>query len=178
MGEIDSLYEQIGTPLAHLNQILSALPVEEEVHTHDAHAQHAAAHSYAEIVPPAWPEVPALPAPRSVPALEAASDEPRKEITFQTFVVQIQSGDIEGAGHSLAFLFDIPIERAYRCAQHFRQGLLAEPEFLVKAVQLRRELISGSYNAALMLLYQCFGLSGIESVGVFHVLKARVQIGG
>ena len=55
MGEIDSLYEQIGTPLVHLNQILSNLPVEDDVHAHDAHAVHPAPHSYAEIVPPAWP---------------------------------------------------------------------------------------------------------------------------
>jgi hypothetical protein len=172
MGEIDALYDQIGTPLAHLNQIISALPFDDEAATPETHAQHATAHSYAEIVPPAWPDVPALPAPR--PAAGDLVPDPPAEASFQTFAGHMQAGDVEQAGNVLAVLFDIPLERAYRCAQHFRQQMLDDPEFLIHAMQLRRELQTGGYNAALMLLYQCFGLSGIESIGVFHVLKSRL----
>lgn len=183
MGEIETLYEQVGTPLAHLNQIISALPPEDEpTPAPETHAQHASAHSYAEIVPPAWPEVPALPAPRGGTTSETMETlsvvEPPAEITFQTFATKIQAGDVEGAGHALAYLFDINVERAMQCAQHFNQHMQADPEFLLKAMQLRRELAGGGYNGALMLLYQCFGLSGIESIGVFQVLKARIQMGG
>lgn len=182
MGEIESLYEQIGTPLAHVNQILGAMPPEDvEPVAPQTHAQHSSAHSYAEIVPPAWPDVPALPAPRGGTAsetLEVIAEEPPAEISFQTFATRIQAGDVEGAGHALAFLFDIPTERAMQCAQHFNQQMQTDPEFLLKAMQLRRELASGAYNGALMLLYQCFGLSGIESIGVFQVLKTRIQMGG
>lgn len=182
MGEIETLYEQVGTPLAHVNQIIGALPAEEEeAKAPETHAQHATAHSYAEIVPPAWPEVPALPAPRgatAVETLESITEEPPTEISFQTFAVRIQAGDVEGAGHALAYLFDIAPERAMQCAQHFFQQMQSDPEFLLRAMQLRRELASGGYNGALMLLYQCFGLSGIESIGVFQVLKARIQAGG
>ncbi len=181
MGEIESLYEQVGTPLAHVNQIISALPAEEiDAKTPETHAQHSAAHSYAEIIPPAWPDVPALPAPRgatAVESLDTVAEEPATEISFQTFAVRMQSGDVEGAGHALAYLFDINTDRAMQCAQHFYQQMQADPEFLVRAMQLRRELASGGYNGALMLLYQCFGLSGIESIGVFQVLKTRLQMG-
>lgn len=175
MGEIDSLYEQIGTPLVHLNQILSNLPVEDDVHAHDAHAVHPAPHSYAEIVPPAWPDIPALPAPRGSGAVEAILEEVASPISFQTFAAQVQADDLEGAGRSLAALFELPLERAVRCASFFRQQLHDDPEFLVKAMQLRRELASGGYNTAALLLYQCFGLTGLESVSVVQVLKARLQ---
>lgn len=177
MGEIDALYDQIGTPLAHLNQILSNLPAEEDVQVHDAHGQHAAAHSYAEIVPPAWPEVPALPAPRSGGGVETANEEALAEVSFQTFAAQIQAGEIEHAGRSLAVLFEISVERATSCAIHFRTQMHGDPEFLAKAAQLRRELASGGYNGAIHMLHQCFGLSGIESLGVLQSLKARFQSG-
>jgi hypothetical protein len=174
MGEIDALYDQVGTPLVHLNQILSSLPVEEDVQVHETHTpQHSAAHSYAEIVPPAWPEVPALPAPRSSSGVETAEDT-IAPISFQTFAAQIQAGDISGAGGSLAYLFDIPLLRAARCAEHFHIQLREDPDFLVKAMQLRRELASGGYNGAIMLLYQCFGLTGVEAIGVYQVLKVRL----
>ncbi|HTN73612.1 MAG TPA: hypothetical protein VL096_00125 [Pirellulaceae bacterium] len=182
MSEIESLFEQVGTPLAHLNQIIGALPPEEDETPPATHAQHPTPHSYAEVVPPAWPDVPGLPAPRSgtlmeVPAVESVAHEAPAEVSFQTFAVQIQAGDVEGAGQALAVLFDISRERAMQCAQHFHQQMLADNDFLLKAMQLRRELQSGGYNGALMLLFQCFGLSGMESIGVFQVLKARVQMG-
>jgi hypothetical protein len=170
MGEIDSLYEQIGTPLVHLNQLLAAVPADENAHSvHDSPAAHAAAHSYAEIVPPAWPEVPA---PRVSVSPDVVSDEP--PISFQTFAAQMQVSDLAGAGASLAYLFDLPLERARRCADHFYQKMHEDADFLLKAMQLRRELASGGYNGALMLLFQCFGLSGIESIAVYQTLKARL----
>lgn len=173
MGEIDSLYEQIGTPLVHLNQLLAAVPTDEDAQgMHDSPTAHAAAHSYAEIVPPAWPEVPALPAPRGSIATDVGTDEP--VISFQTFAAQMQVDDLAGAGASLAYLFDLPAERARRCADHFYQQMHEDADFLLKAMQLRRELASGGYNGALMLLFQCFGLSGIESIAVYQVLKARL----
>lgn len=177
MGEIDALYDQIGTPLVHLNQILSNLPTEDDVQVHDTHAVHATAHSYAEIVPPAWPEVPALPAPRTSAVSEAIAEEVVAPISFQTFAAQIQAHDVTGAGESLAYLFDLPTPRALRCAEYFFQQLRDDAEFLVKAMQLRREIASGSHNGAILLLYQCFGLSGVESIGVYQVLKTRLQMG-
>jgi hypothetical protein len=180
MGEIDALYEQIGSPLAHVNQILSNLPADEAHEMPETHATHAAAHSYAEIVPPAWPEVPALPAPRSSGGGVETAEDPAATapISFQTFAVQIQAEDVHGAGASLAYLFDISLPRATRCAEHFLMQLRADPNFLTSAMQLRKELATGGYNGALMLLYECFGLTGMESIGVYQALKTRVQMGG
>ena len=177
MGEIDALYDQIGTPLVHLNQILSNLPVDDDVQVHDTHTVHATAHSYAEIVPPSWPEVPALPAPRSSAAAEVLGEEATSPISFQTFAAQIQAEDLVGAGESLAWLFDLSPQRAIRCAEHFQQQMRADADFFMRAMQLRRELASGGHNSAWMLLYQCFGLSGIESIGVYQVLKSRLHFG-
>lgn len=172
MGEIDALYEQIGTPLVHLNQILSNLPQDDDVQVHDTHTVHATAHSYAEIVPPAWPDVPALPAPRGSAATVSEDVVP---VSFQTFAAQVQAEDIVGAGETLSYLFDIPPQRAARCAEHFRQQMREDADFFVKAMQLRRELTGGSHNGAIMMLYQCFGLNGVESIGVYQVLKTRLQ---
>lgn len=179
MGEIDALYDQIGTPLAHLNQILSNLPADDFQDFQETHSAPAAAHSYAEIVPPAWPDVPALPAPRSGGVSIDTADEPlvSAPVSFQTFAAQIQAGDIVGAGATLAYLFDISAPRAVRCAEHFLLQLHEDPNFLATAVQLRRELASGSSHSALMLLYECFGLTGTESIGVYQALKARLQLG-
>jgi hypothetical protein len=175
MGEIDALYDQVGTPLVHLNQILSNLPAEDHDAPFETHsAPHPAAHSYAEIVPPAWPEVPGLPAPRNSNTLERTEDV-SAPITFQTFAAQIQAEDVVGAGASLAYLFDIPAQRAVRCAEHFLLQMQQDPNFFASAMQLRRELATGGYNGAIMLLYQCFGLTGMESIGVYQALKTRIQ---
>jgi hypothetical protein len=122
------------------------------------------------------PTLPGLPAPRSGGAVEAIEDAVSTPVSFQTFAAQIQAEDIVGAGASLAYLFDISGPRAIRCAEHFLLQLRVDPNFLATAMQLRRELQSGGNNGALMLLYECFGLTGAESVGVYQALKVRLHI--
>ena len=39
---------------------------------------------------------------------------------------------------------------------------------------LRSELAAGSVNGALLLLWECFGLQGLESIAALQSLKTRL----
>ena len=39
---------------------------------------------------------------------------------------------------------------------------------------LRRELAAGAYNSAIYLLYECFGLRGLEAVAAIGALRAKL----
>ena len=45
---------------------------------------------------------------------------------------------------------------------------------LTRAMQLRVEVQGEGFNGALVLLYECFGLTGIESVAVLQTLRNRL----
>ena len=179
-GEIDSLHDQIGLRLSHVSNMLANLPPLEE--------------------PPAGSKVDRSPAVESstidtgVPSTGAvgyvaASNHGQKlasqieppvipvsePVSFQLFVQQMMSHQIESGGHSLAALLDVSEERGKECAAVFHEHLASEPDFLTKAMRLRGELQTGSVNGALSLLYDCFGLTGIEAIGVMQTLKARLR---
>jgi hypothetical protein len=42
-------------------------------------------------------------------------------------------------------------------------------------MQLRKELERDGINAAIMLLYECFGLSGLECIGVLQTLRENLK---
>jgi hypothetical protein len=178
-SEIENVYEQIGLRLNHINAMLSCLPAREES------------------TPPAPMTPQVLP-----PALEltlggepnvfqtdtapghAEHHEPIRgalavtaltaPVSFEQFALQVTSEDLVSAGRSLAVLFAIDEERGRRCAATFQQRLLHSPDTVAKVLRLRHEVRSGSINEALMLLSECFGLQGLESVLVLQTLQARL----
>ena len=103
---------------------------------------------------------PALPAP---PA-----------ITFQSFAERVMANDLDGAGIVLAGLLDVSHNRGRECARRFQEQLAERPQFLQKAMTLRSELAAGSVNGALLLLWECFGLQGLESIAALQSLKTRL----
>jgi hypothetical protein len=192
MNEIDGVYEQVGVKLAHITQMLANLPAEEtpaattEFRTDDASPQDysvvaedssshelVVAHPRPALVGPMYVTAPALPAPK---AESTASDQgSEEEPSFQKFVLQVQASDVRAAGKTLAFLFALPESRALMCAATFAERWRRDPEFLNRAMLLRTEVTSGSYNGALVLLFECFGLTGIESIGVLQTLQNRLE---
>ena len=189
LSEIETIYEQFGARLVHLNQLLANLPAVDEPPPAPAEVEGASVHHAAEIhfgaasadfssegssaVTRAYVGLvgPALPSPA-----EPAADSPRT-LTFQPFAAQIHAGDLTDAGRSLAELFALPESRSVECARFFAEHLRSEPGFLMKAVQLRGELESGGWQNALGLLGECFGLAAFESLGVLHALRARFDLG-
>ena len=190
MNEIESLYEQIGLKLSHVNSMLSNLPVESPpTHVEPAAAQHAPDDTFTvatdpspsadavvsdttlALAGPVYLHVPALPAPK---AKEAPPQPAAAPVSFQLFAAQIQAGDLKGAGKTLGLLFDLKPRRAVACATLFSERLRSDKEFLRKASQLRRELHAGSHHAALVLLVECFGLTSDEAASVLASLRRRL----
>lgn len=161
-SEIDAVYEQVGARLNHVSAMLGSLPPEDE--PKDEQAAGTQTGESAVTGPPA------LPAPRPIAGYLAA----REPISFRTFGRQVQSGDIGGAGASLAILFDLSPERGQRCAEHFFTRLRHEPTVMMKAQGLRQELATNNFNASLTLLWECFGLQGMESIAVIQALRMHL----
>jgi hypothetical protein len=190
MNDIDAVYEQVGLKLSHITQMLANLPVEEETSTHTTNefrtddvspqdypvvAEESISHDMVStnprpaLVGPMYVSAPALPAPKTEPP-QFPGDEP----SFQQFVLQVQASDVRAAGKTLAVLFALPDNRALLCAATFAERWRRNPDFISRAMQLRDEVASGTYNGALVLLFECFGLTGIESIGVLQTLQNRL----
>jgi hypothetical protein len=180
-GEIDSLHDQVGLRLSHVNAMLANLPHLATPQfaasaASDADSTHLTSTQTAMpgLLPPPIETV-ATPAEVTTATRTAAAPQ---MASFQTFVESVLADDLEASAQTLASLFDIDVPRARRCAATFAEKLHAQPDFLDMAMRLRGELQSGSINGALLLLWECFGLRGLESIGVMQALKARLNAAG
>jgi hypothetical protein len=189
MNEIESLYEQVGMKLAHLSQMLSSLPAElppaaqpvappvagerGDTFTLATEACPSADAVVADTMPalmgPVFVATPALPAPRSEVWPETSPH------TFQQFAERIQADDLPGAGVVLGSLLGLPKGRAVACARTFARRLRSDDDFISKVMQLRCELEAGSAHGAVALLVDCFGLTGVEALGVMNALRRRLE---
>jgi hypothetical protein len=161
-SEIDAVYEQVGARLNHISAMLGSLPPENEPPEEQPTAETGKDAAFSGPT--------ALPAPRPIAGYLST----REPVSFRTFGLQVQSGDLGGAGSSLAALFNISPERGERCAQHFFSRLRENPAVMMKAQELRHELAKGNFNESLALLWECFGLQGVESIGVIQALRSHL----
>jgi hypothetical protein len=197
-SEIDAIQEQIGQRLNNVNMLLNNLPPIED-------APPPTADDVTPASPPALayqPESPLVLATidsssddsgslesalvestdpngsgplLSAVAVDEIDDARAMPISFQSFAERIMANDVDGAGIVLAGLFDVSVDRGRQCARRFQEQLSERPQFLQKAMGLRHELTSGSVNGSLILLWECFGLQGIESLSALQSLKARMN---
>ena len=195
MNEIESLYEQVGLKLSHVNSMLSNLPVEPPAtQVESAGAQHSADDTFTvatdpspsadavvsdttlALAGPVFLHTPALPAPKVAASKQLTASPPAAvPVSFQLFAAQIQAADLKGAGKTLGVLFDLKPRRALACATLFDERRRSDKDFLRKASQLRNELHAGSYHAALVLLVECFGLTSDEAADVLASLRRRLE---
>ena len=181
MNEMESLYEQVGLKLNHVNQMLANLPAEAEppppaespsgssdcdvftVNTEPAPSADAfVADTTPAIAGPVFVATPALPAPKP----------PVPTVSFALFAARVQSGDLPGAGQTLAELLELSQSRARQCAAAFAERLRADPDFLRKAMELRGGLKRDSREVMLMLM-DCLGLSTAEAQTAIQKLGRR-----
>lgn len=191
-SEIDAIQDQIGQRLNHVNLLLNNLPPVDEAPLPDDSVPLEPA--------PVLGYEPAESESRQVAVQEAAVEttgEMDSETAtlaqssviyvapdgnsstvpnFQDFVKYALANDVDQAGRVLAGLLEVSAERGRECAQRFRDQLRERPQFLHKAMTLRQELASGSINGALILLWECFGLQGMESIAALQTLKARMAV--
>jgi hypothetical protein len=184
LGDIETVYEQFGAKLMHLNQLINNLPQDMEAAPHPESGFSAGDYSVQQPVDPtAADEVitshpaaitgpliiapPALPAPRTEDVYEITTP------SFAVFAAQVRDDELRDAARTLSILMDISEARGMQCVRIFHRRWEDDESFLLKAMQLRGEVISSSYNSALMLLAECFGLVGIEAIGVLQTLRSR-----
>jgi len=103
--------------------------------------------------------------------------EPTAAPNFQDFVRFIMASDLDRAAAVLSPLLDLPAARSRACTERFRDQLRDQPQFVQKAMGLRHELANGTVNGALILLWECFGLQGLESITALQCLRARMSAG-
>jgi hypothetical protein len=172
LSEIESLYEQLGGRLAHVNAMLANLPPADEAPAHD---EPQPAPAFSDVTTAYAASIDAGPAvgPLALPAPEVHLPALPPMATFPAFVEQIEDGDLEAAGRSLAELFAVDSARGRRCAEVFAAHAAADPSFVDAAARLRAALEQGDMNGALTLLHEGFGLQGLESLGVLQTLRMR-----
>jgi hypothetical protein len=198
MNEIESLYDELGTKLSHVSQMLSNLPADEpsaqtQTQTQTAAAQHDPENTFTVATEPApnfdgitqymMPAIagPTFVATPALPAPKATIEPPKHRATnsaLQAFAAQIQAGDLLAAGRTLAGLFDVEESRAIACASTFAQRGRSEAAFFHKVMELRHELHSANSQRALLLLLDCFGLSRGESAEIVRNLHRRKRLMG
>lgn len=181
LSEIESIYEQLGGRLAHVNTMLSNLPPSEEPNGDDVELDSMASDPIYTDMSTSYPTaVDAAMAVHSAtlalppPAVGEERLQPATGATLQGFAAQMQNGDVDAGTRSLCELLCLDALRGRLCAETFAGKLAAESDVLLKVIRLRSELATGSVNNALTLLWECFGLSGLESLGALQSLKLRL----
>jgi hypothetical protein len=178
VGGIEEIYDQIGSRLAHVNAMLQALPPSDISHgpntasTTDMGAPTAAEAMVTDTFGAGYAasDLPALPPPRTLPALAP----PPAWMSFRTFALQVQAGDLDDAGQWLADLFGVESPIGRRAAEAFAHHFNRDPQVLVRAMALRRHLAEGQVNLALALLSECFALQGAEALRAIETLRGRL----
>lgn len=171
-GEIDSLHDQLGMRINHVNAILAAIPRPEEGPPANIVGGAAFEPEQATSVIAGY-----LPVPTADSRATVIETAPEPACALQCFVDRVATDDLDAAARALAALLDTSESRARACVETFHSRLLAEPTFIDKAVELRRHVEGGSVNAALALLRECFDLRGEESLAALRSLRARAARG-
>lgn len=178
LSEIETIYDELGGRLAHVGTMLSHLPPAAETATAEAGPSAGPVFTgFASYEAPPGTATSASFGPLALPAPAVAATElPRlpAPLTLETFVAQVHLADFAAAAHVLAELFEIELARARRCTEAFCANLMQQSATIAKMDLLRSELQGGSVNGALMLLWECFGLRGIEALAVFQTLRTRL----
>lgn len=176
LSDIETIYEQIASRLVHVNQMISSLPPEvagfESDETYSFDESSVTAETSFSFETP----TPSIPAPtEATPGLlSLPAPAPESPANFQVFMQSIQAGDVPLAGRILAELLQVDQQRGEQCAAVFLQRYVEDAEIVTKAMQLRKELMLSNYNNAIMLLYECFGLQGMESIAAMQALRAML----
>ncbi len=186
-GEIDNLHERLGTRLSQVNVLLAGLSEADDtdqMETSGAQPDREVARSWTfkttdqEVVSSAATtrdSRPGTDTEQSVSRPATSSPRPpqvRTSSTYPLFVQDIVRRDIPAAGHQLAEVLGMTQDEAEVCATRFRDQLDRDPGFLAKVHSLRKALQSDGQDQARQLLWECFGLQGVEAQKAIPLLKS------
>jgi hypothetical protein len=178
-SEIETIYDQIGLRLAHVNQMLAHLPAPAETSPRQGK-------------PSAWPddlgngaEPPTESRPTAAesrlssflalpaPAETRTGITPLASSTLLVFAVQVRRGDVEGAALSLESLFGLTRERALASARVVHSSCTRDPAFIENAALLQNYLQADALSRAFGQLCENFGLSGSEALSALMWWRTR-----
>lgn len=174
-GEIDSLYDQIGTRLNQINTMLAGMPSASDTPPTESYTATPGApdapHFVVQTISPAADTTSEIFLSDDLTIVKEVPPKPVESSTYPQFVQDIIRRDTTAAGRKFNDVLGITLDRAVRCAIRFREQLDRDPGFLGKVQELRRSLHAGASNQALLLLWECFGLQGSESLSAMQTLR-------
>ena len=91
--------------------------------------------------------------------------------TFMHFARAIQMGDTVQAGRILSQLLDASDATGVTAASYFNSKLEFEPDLFSDVMQIRKEILEGTDNGALVLIDKCFKLSGLEALQALEAMR-------
>jgi hypothetical protein len=178
LSEIETIYDQIGGRLAHLNAMLSNLPPTASSVPADAtvseiiYADLASAYPSGLDLEASNPApLLALPAPANAdprPQLQALAEE------FANIVTLVQEGDLASAGRLISELFDVKPSQARRGAKALARQIVDSPDLVRRVADLARSLNEANEYSTATLLSECFEFQAIESLAIVRALKRRI----
>ena len=95
------------------------------------------------------------------------------DLTFRDFAGAIMGGDDARATEVLGVLLALEPPAATVAVGHFRDGIKADPAFMMKAMGLRTAVTGGSDAEIAALLVDCFGIAPSETARVVAALRTR-----
>ena len=174
LSEIETIYDQIGGRLTHLNAMLSNLPPTATAPAADAmaseviYADLATAYSTGlEPEPTSGTRLLGLPAPSQAEDVAAR----QQSVTFQNIVRHVQAADLPTTSRLISELFDIKPSQARRAAQAFARQIAEQPELARRIEDLGTSLETTNEYAIATLLGECFAFQAIDALSFVRALK-------
>jgi hypothetical protein len=178
LSEIETIYEQLGGRLAHLNAMLTNLPPAASPAPADATASEIIYADLASAYPTGLDLETAAP-PATLLALPApVNPEPAPHLnvladSLQDIVLHVQAGDLASAASSITELFDVKPSEARQCARAFSRQIINRPDLVARVVELGWMLGEMDERDAATLLAECFEFQMPEALAIVHALKSR-----
>ena len=180
LSEIETIFDQIGGRLAHLNAMLSNLPPMTATAPADATASEII---YADLAS-AYPSgldletttgttMLALPAPANA-NVDNRSQFQLLADDFANIVAQVQAGDLASAGRLVSELFDVKPSQARRGAQALARQIAGSPDLARRIAEVAGAIDETHEYSAATLLSECFEFQAIEALAMVRALKLRL----
>jgi hypothetical protein len=180
LSEIETLYDQLGSRLAHVNAMLSNLPPVAAPAPADATATEIIYADLASAYPTGFevetagqPPMLGLPAPAGS---SARVEDPLAEVLAR-IATQVQVGDMTGAARQISECFDLRPSQARRWARSFARQITRYPELPGRLTQLAGVLDEADEQAAAALVAECFETQAAEVLGLVRALRRRLTDG-
>jgi hypothetical protein len=178
LSEIEAIYDQLGSRLAHVSAMLANLPPAADEVPSDAtateiiYADLASGSSTAfEPATVSPPTVLALPAPPHEEAVEADS----LADTVGQIVVLVAAGDHFSAARLISECFDSRPSQARHWSATLGRQMARRPDLARRLIDLAASLDETDEHTAVAVVGECFELEAFEAVLLLRVLKRRAN---